>query len=377
MNKLLSIFTIFIVLEFVIFPKNTNAQVVNTATLDTNSVNIKGKLAVSGYVDAYYGYDFSNPVSSERLYGVSMNRHNEMTVNLAYADVRYISQRFRARFVPGFGTYVNANYTNEVGTMKNIIEGYVGMKLWSNKEIWLDMGVLGSPYTNESAISKDHLMYTRSFAPEYVPYYLSGLKLTLPINPKLNFYFYVLNGWQVIQDNNKGKSIGTQLEWRPNNEVLINWDTYIGDERSDQSPNFRTRYFSDLYVIYSPKGNFSATACAYIGLQDKLQANGTIRTDNWHTANAIGKYKINDKVNISGRIEYFSDANQTQIKPINNETSFNTYSASLGVNYNPMDNIFIRFESRSFYSDNKIYQNDIGEPSNYNSLAISSITIAF
>ncbi|NJN00112.1 MAG: outer membrane beta-barrel protein, partial [Phormidesmis sp. RL_2_1] len=53
-------------------------------------------------------------------------------------------------------------------------------QLFKNKQIWLDAGVFGSPYTNESAISKDHLMYTRSFAPEYVPYYLAGVKLSVP-----------------------------------------------------------------------------------------------------------------------------------------------------------------------------------------------------
>ncbi len=378
MKKTLPRFIFFaLVIGFSFLPKNIYAQVINTATLDTNSINIKGKLAVSGYVDAYFGYDFSNPTNNERNYTVSMNRHNEMTINLAYADVRYISKRFRARFVPGFGTYVNANYTNEVGTLKNVIEGYVGMKLWSDKEIWLDMGVLGSPYTNESAISKDHLMYTRSFAPEYVPYYLSGAKLTLPLNSKFNFYLYLLNGWQVIQDNNRQKSLGTQLEWRPTNDLLVNWDTYVGNEMSDLNPDFRTRYFSDIYFIYSPKGRFSATACAYIGLQEKLQSNGTIRTDNWHTINAVGKYKINDQINISGRVEYFSDANQTQIKPMNGETSFNVYSASLGLNYNPMDNVFMRLESRSFYAESKIYKNDIGEPDNFNSLLIGNVTIAF
>lgn len=113
-----------------------------------------------------------------------MQRNNELNVNLAFIDLRYRTDNFRARLIPGFGSYVNANYTNENGTLKNIIESSVGFKLFKNKNIWADVGILGSPYTNESAISKDHLMYTRSFAPEYVPYYLSGVKFTVPLYQK-------------------------------------------------------------------------------------------------------------------------------------------------------------------------------------------------
>ncbi len=150
---------------------NTSAfsQVVNTGVMDTSNFNYQGKVTVNGYIDSYYGYDFNKPASKERPYFVSMARHNEFNINLAYIDVKYSSARLRARFVPGFGTYINANYAAEPGVLKNIVEGNIGVKLFPDKNIWIDAGVFGSPYTNESAISKDHLMFSRSFAPEYVP----------------------------------------------------------------------------------------------------------------------------------------------------------------------------------------------------------------
>ncbi|MBK8373095.1 MAG: outer membrane beta-barrel protein [Saprospiraceae bacterium] len=165
---------------------------------------------------------------------------------------------------------MNANYQAEPNTLQNIVEASAGFRLFKKKEIWIDAGVIGSPYTNESAISKDHLMYTRSLAPEYVPYYLSGIKFSIPINKKINLYAYLINGWQQIQDVNKGKAIGTQVEYRPNNLNLINWNVYIGDERSQVSPQNRMRYFTDVYWIYNPEGKFSITSCAYVGNQNRL-----------------------------------------------------------------------------------------------------------
>ncbi|MCZ8216506.1 MAG: outer membrane beta-barrel protein, partial [Cyclobacteriaceae bacterium] len=218
------------------------SQIINTAVMDTSDFRYQGKVTVEGYVDAYYSYDFNKPQDGNRSYFVSMNRHNEMTINLAFIDLKNSSNRMRARLVPGFGTYINANYSAENGTLKNLVEASAGLKIWADKNIWVDVGVFGSPYTNESAISKDHLAYTRSFAPEYVPYYLSGVKVSFPIADKLNGFVYLLNGWQQIGDANKNKSIGTQLEYRPGNNWLVNWNTYIGNENSATDPFVGTRY---------------------------------------------------------------------------------------------------------------------------------------
>ena len=352
-----------------------NAQIVNTDVMDTADFDYQGKVTVGGYIDTYYGYDFNKPSSGERSYFVSSARHNEMTINLAYVEVKYSSSRLRARFVPGFGSYVNTNYAAEPGSFKNIIEGSVGVKIFPDKNLWLDAGVLGSPYTNESAISKDHLMYTRSFAPEYVPYYLSGVKLSMPLNKKINFYFYLLNGWQQIVDQNKGKSIGTQIEYRPSNYWLINWNTYVGDERSSVAPQNRTRYFSDVYIIYT-KGKLSATGCVYAGIQDRENANNAKQSDKWWQANLIGRYNFTDKVSLSGRVEYFSDPKSVQITPITNVSGFSTYSTGLCLNLHIASNIMARFEGRTFFSDKEVYAKD-SNPSKTSNLLISNLTIWF
>jgi len=352
------------------------AQVTNTATMDTTDVSRKGKFVVEGYMDAYYGYDFSKPESKERPYFVSMARHNELNINLAYISVKYASSRVRAKFVPGFGSYINANYALEQGTLRNIVEGNIGIKLFKNREIWLDMGVLGSPYTNESAISKDHLMYSRSFAPEYVPYYLSGAKLSIPLGKKVNFYFYLLNGWQQIRDVNDSKSIGTQIEYRPNDNLLINWNTYIGNENSETRPDFGNRYFTDIFFIYN-KGKFSGTSCFYVGAQETKIANGTMENQFWYNANIIGRYNFTPKTSLSGRLEYFDDQKSVQISPINPVNGFSSSSASLCLNYAMEENILLRLESRSFFSSKDVYKSAEGKAIGNSQLLIGSVTIWF
>lgn len=347
------------------------SQVVNTASMDTTDFRFNGKVTVEGYLDTYYAYDFNKPPSGNRPYFVSMARHNEITINLAYIGIKYTSSRLRGRFVPGFGSYINANYANEPLTFKNIVEASAGIKLWNNKNIWMDVGVFGSPYTNESAISKDHLAYTRSFAPEYVPYYLSGVKLSFPLTSKLNGYFYLLNGWQQIQDANQNKSIGTQLEYRPTNSLLLNWNTYIGNEQSSSRPEFGTRYFTDLFFIYS-KGKWSATGCYYIGLQEITNA----KNGYWWQANIIGRYNVTQKLSVTGRLEYLSDPDQVIITPITNTSGFSSYSSSIGLNFSVAENILLRAEGRTFFSDKEVYERQGVSVKNSN-LITTNITLWF
>ena len=352
---------------------SSQAQIINTATIDTLETTVIGHLAVSGYVDTYYGYYFDQPPSGTFNYFVTSNRHDELNIELAYVDFRYRATNLRARFVPGFGSYINSNYVNEPSSLKNIIEANVGVRLSGKRNIWVDVGVFGSPYTNESYISKDHLMYTRSFAPENVPYYLSGVKVSVPLSKKWAAYFYLLNGWQVIQSDNKRKAIGTQVEFRPNDKMLFNWDTYVGDSRSAQSPNFRVRYFTDLYWISKISEKFDATSCVYIGWQERAGASSST----WWQANFIGRYHFSELISLSGRIEYFSDPENVFHKTITGFNGFSSYSTGLCLNYKVNHNALLRLEGRQFFSADPVYQDEKLNPQQSSSLIIGSLTAWF
>jgi len=368
--------THFLVLLLSFFSFTGISQVINTATLDTTGGQQIGNASIGAYLDMYYGYNTNQPAGSNIPYYVTSSRHNEMSINLAYIDVRYQAERVRVRIVPGFGTYVNANYTNEPGSLKNLIEANAGIKLIAKRNIWLDVGVLGSPYTNESAISKDHLMYTRSLAPEYVPYYLSGAKLSMPLNKKLNANFYILNGWQQIQDNNNGNSIGTQLEYRPNANHLFNWDTYVGDERSIYNPTNRVRYFTDIYWLYNAGKKWSFNSCVYVGRQDQKTNQNVKSSHYWWQGNLIASYAFTKKLFLSARLEYFSDPDQMMINSLD-VTGFEGGSGGLCLNYRITEKSLFRVEGRYFFTTTDQYLTYANTTSNQMAWLIGNLTIWF
>ncbi len=353
--KILSILFSFFLLTYT---SHLLAQVANTGLMDTTSGLKIGNVSLGVYMDTYYGFNFNQPKSKQNTYFVSSNQHNSFQINLAYLDLKYTDKRVRARFVPAFGTYMNENYAGEKGGAKFILEGNVGVKLFKKKKIWLDAGVLGSPYTNESAVSKDHLMYSRSFSAEYVPYYLSGIKLTFPVGEKITFYTYLVNGWQQISDVNNQKSVGTQLEYRPNKNHLINWDTYIGDEKMLSSASDRMRYFSDIYWIFE-KNKWKITSCAYAGMQEVKD--GFISGNSykmWWQANFIARYKIKENLSLSARIEYMNDPDNAVVPyvfPNYYNLGFQCFSSGLSLGYAITDKCLFRLEGRFFQAGNEAF----------------------
>ena len=130
-------------------------------------------------------------------------------------------------------------------------------------------------------------------------------------------------------------------------------------------------YFSDLYFIYT-RGKLSATACVYAGMQEQSEGSEGI----WWQVNLIGRYNLSEKLSATGRIEYFDDPGRVQIVPITNVAEFSSYSASLGINYKFADNILLRLEGRTFFSDENVYERN-GLPVNNSNTITTNVTIWF
>ncbi len=345
------------------------AQVFNSANLDTNDVKFDGKLSIHGFVDAYYLYDFNQPKAEVTPYQVSSNRHNEVNINLVYAAFRYNSSRIRAAFVPAFGTYINTNYASEPQTLKNLLEANAGIKLFKNKEIWLDVGVMASPITNESPVSKDQFLYSRSMAAEYSPYFVTGAKLSIPVLPKLSANFFLLNGWQQTVTHNSDKSLALQLEFRPTDNWLFDLNLYSGNAANNPRPDFRQRHFIDFYSIYqSSNKRFNASIDAYYGIQNTKDSLGIKGTGNWWNMNFQTLYWLKKNHGIGGRLEYLNDPQNMMVTPLYTN-GFQTAGITLAYNYKVLDNCMLRLDCKYYESRQKVFLDSKENPS-YNSIQL-------
>ena len=366
---------VFLLILFCI--NQVNAQVFNSANLDTNDVKFDGKLSIHGFVDAYYLYDFNQPRAEVTPYQVSSNRHNEVNINLVYAAFRYNSSRIRAAFVPAFGTYMNNNYASEPQTLKNLLEANAGIKLFKNKEIWLDVGVMTSPITNESPVSKDQFLYSRSMAAEYSPYFVTGAKVSIPLSAKFSTNFFLLNGWQQTVTHNSDKSVALQMEFRPTNNWLFDLNLYTGNAANNPRPDFRQRHFIDFYTIYqSSNKRLNASFDAYYGIQKLKDKNGDLSESNWWNMNFQTLYWFHHNHGFGARLEYLNDPSNMMVTPLYTN-GFQTAGYTLAYNYKVLENCMLRFDCKYYQSKQNVFLDSKENPSKQSLQVIGNFSVWF
>lgn len=342
-----------VLVPFILFFGGLHAQ--------SDSTGAKGaatsSLSFEAYVEAYFAFDMNEPAGYDIPYFVTYTRHNEFNINIACLTARYTADRVRGVFTPGFGTYMNANYAAERTTLENLVEASVGVKVFREKNIWLDAGVLPSPFTNEAVIAIDQPTLTRAIGTENVPYYLSGARLTLPLGSRWNLYAYLVNGWQEIQDVNAPLACASWLEFKVNKKLSLHWNNFLGNEGSAAKPTYRLRFFTDAYALWRPSQQWSFTASAYAGWQEKRAEEG-LRTLNWWQANASAKYWTGAGHAFYTRVERFDDPNSVLVSPITGTMGYQVTSATIGHERNITDQVKFRMEARGFWADGRVYRRD-------------------
>jgi len=269
---------------------------------------------------------------------------------------------------------MNANYSAEQGVLKNIYEANIGLKLSKGENLWLDGGIFASHIGFESAVSKDCWGLTRSILADNSPYYESGIKLTyVTENHYWLFSGLILNGWQHIQrpDGNNTPAFGTQLIFSPNQKIVLNYSTFIGNDKPDETKQMR--YFHNLYGIFYLSSRWHITAGFDYGMEQKFKMSKAY--NQWQGLAMAIKMIINDKYSITGRGEYYHDKNGVLINT-GTENGFKVAGFSLNFDYRIRDNAILRAEARSIISKDKIFIKN-GKTINKNNLITSSFALSF
>lgn len=332
------------------------------------------RLSISGYVEAYYSYDFNQPVRNERpSFIYSHNRHNEFNINLGFVKAAYTSQQLRANLALMAGTYSNANLAAEPATLRNIYEANVGIKLSKNRQLWLDMGVFSSHIGFESAVSKDCWALTRSLMADNTPYYETGVKIgyTSP-NEKWLVSGLILNGWQQMRrpDGNTRLAIGTQVTFKPTANVTLNSSTFLGGRPDDAN---RNRFFHNFYGIVQLTPQWGIIADIDYGMEQRQT--GSSQYDPWSSWAVVLKYQAHPKWVIAGRIENYTDKTGVVIAT-GTPNGFVTNGFSCNLDFVPLPNVAWRIEARNLQSKDAIFEKH-GTTTRQNFTLTTSLALSF
>ena len=336
----------------------------------------KSSIAVSGYTELYYSFDFNNPLSNSKSNFIyNYNRNNEVNANLTFIKAAYSSSIIRANISLAIGTYIQANYTLEPNALKNLYEANVGIRISSKNNVWVDAGIFASHVGFESAIGKDCWNLTRSIPGDNSPYYESGIKLSYTSkNEKWFLSALLLNGWQHIQRvaASTTPAFGTQITYTPSSKFTLNSSTFIGNDFPDSLRKWR--YFHDFYGIIELTKKIAVTIGFDFGMQQKAKSSSQINI--WYSPLIIGRLKMNDQNIIAIRTEYYSDKNGVII-PTNTLNGFKTFSVSVNYDRKITNNVLWRIEYRYFNSRDNIFLNKDNHYTNANTNITTALCIAF
>lgn len=346
-------------------------QILFLGLTSTASAVDSADVKLEGFIDSYYAYDFNGPPNFDRAYTTQPARSDEFNINLVYLGASVARKKFRGRVALQAGTSVQNNYAAEPtngavsgpSLSRSIQEAYIGYEI--SNHLWLDTGIYFSHVGAEGFISRDNLTYTRSLVADFSPYYQAGVRLTYKPSDELQFQLHVINGWQVISENNHSKTLGTQVSASFSPRLSASYSTLIGQEAE-------FRHFHDLVLKYEPSDQWTCLFQYDIGFQKQAGAPGFNR---WNGFTVIGKYALSKTNALVARVEQYSDPQQV-IVATGTPNGFDVRAVSLGYDASLAPELVWRSEARHFWSNDAIYPSR-SAPSATDGVFVTSLSAGF
>jgi hypothetical protein len=265
-----------------------------------------GGIDFSGLVDGYYDFNFNHPASQTNgLYNFD-TAANQFSLNMVKLSMSHPADPIGFQVDFGFGhafDMINGIDDNGLRT-KNIEQAYVSWKpKGKDSGFQVDFGKFVTSAGAEVIESNANWNYSRSLLFSWaIPYYHMGLRLT---ETKGHFTggFQLVNGWNNVEDNNSGKTLGfvgnittKKISWNNN--------YYTGPENTGTNTGWRNLY--DTTLLFTPADKFNAYLNFDYG-QNKSGSGSSEATAKWYGVALAAKLQMNDHNAFTPRVEWFKD----------------------------------------------------------------------
>jgi hypothetical protein len=307
-----------------------------------------GPVNFSGLVDGYYNYTPNHPASRFLPYRNFDVRANGFSLNMAEVQLQMNPDPLGFTLTLGAGRawdlFNFADTANGFDNMRYVPQAYLSYKPKQLKGFQADFGKF---YTSAGAeLTETHLAWNYSRALMYAngPYYHFGLRTTMPIGKYFTGGFQVLNGWNNVEDNNSGKTVGVTTALNFGKFAWFN--TYLaGPETNAFNDGFRN--FNSTVINVNPHSKVSS----YFQLDYGTEKAAIGGSYDWITFGGAVKFQLTDKIAITPRGEHYYDKDGyiTGVAQKLNEFT-------LTGEYKFLDNFFTRLEYRRDWSNQPVFE---------------------
>jgi len=292
-------------------------------------------LLIHVFVDGYYAWNGNHPASHENFLpgaGTTAERANEFNLNLAAIELVRDPKPVGFHLSLVAGTGADVVHAAEREGFRHIYQASVLYK--PNDRLMFEGGIYPSHIGFEGFYSKDNWNYTRGWLGEFSPYYQTGVRAGFQFSKQWSGELHVINGWQLIDDNDDGKALGAKIAYS-GNRLSASLNTFDGTDHG------RMRHFGDLIATWK-----TTPALTLGGSLDR----GHQQHANWLGLGGYARYAIDDRRAIAFRAERFRD-------PDNVISGFaqKLTEATLTYEVRPTPNLILKLEGRRDHSTANVF----------------------
>ncbi|MGZ3865524.1 MAG: outer membrane beta-barrel protein [Bacteroidia bacterium] len=305
------------------------------------------KLTIGGYVSAYYAvYSDTADANNFQKFPTTAPQSNAFSLNLAQISAKYSSNSLRAITVLHFGDMPRSVWSP---VYNYIQEANAGLRLF--KKVWLDAGFFRTHIGLESIQPRENIASSVAILTFFEPYYLAGAKLSVLASDKLTLQLNAFNSYNGFTETNKKKALGFSCIYDVSSKLSITFNSLWNDDSPDTSKIHLGRLYNNLYMIYKTQRLVLGLEANY-GFQQNTSIDPAVpqKTAQMFSALAEAKVMLVKKLFIYGRAEYFNDQDEMLTGPEINQNKqligLTVGGATLGVEYKPLQNTYLRLEGR-------------------------------
>lgn len=373
--------------------RNQKDSVNQTQHIESNNFKDSLLFTFSGYLETFYSHNFNNPSNNiNALRGFDFIA-NSLTIGNFVLGTEAKYKNFSTRLAINIGMTPSQFYKQEPvtpasnqipslnsSTWQLIQEAIVNYDFEKVKGLSAQMGIMATPIgieglpsfqtwknsmANHSIHKKDYREnwnFSRSNAFIHVPDYHSGIRLLYSPSTKNTFSLYVINGQNMVTDNNNSKTVSISYLYTPNPKMHFSALYMGGNERpTDYHIKGSWRHLFDFHTRFSLTEKVTFMTQFTPGFETTNQGN------NQFLINAVYlKYSPTTKSSIAFRYEHLlekifaeSESNFLESFDENNEAALYGFTTTLS-QVLVENHLMIRLEYRHDYgTQNWFYKGNL------------------
>jgi hypothetical protein len=262
-----------------------------------------GPIEFSGLVDGYYDTNLNHPSTMDNQLRNFDEKASQFSLNMMKVTMQHDPDPVGFRVDLGFGRAFTTIHAGEQAPQifQYLEQAYISLKPPKAKGFEADFGEFVTSAGAEVIETKDNWNYSRSLLFAWaIPYYHFGLRTSMPLTKTITGGVQVVNGWNNVEDNNSGKTIGV-IGALTKPKYALNVNYYVGPEKPNTNKGYRNLIDGVLTLYPTSKVGI------YLNYDYAQERSLTNVLDHYQGFAGAARFQLTKTIAFAPRAEIFND----------------------------------------------------------------------